>query len=273
MLNFLLHQWDSFRNLLRSSFKDLVPILSVIVIFQIGVFESVPENWQATLMGLLVVGVGLALFLQGLELGIFPLGESLSNQFAQKGSLPLMLTFGFAVGYTSAIAEPALAVIADKAMLVSEGRLSAWSLRQVVAVAAGTGVALGVYRIIVGHAIAHYLIVGYLITIGISYFTPEAMLGLSYDLGGVTTSTVTVPLVAALGIGLATYSKGRNPIADGFGLVAFAAMTPILFVQVYGIYAFNFATTQQTLLDVKVISAPPLQSFMDALASCTECHY
>jgi nitrogen regulatory protein PII len=208
--------------------------------FQLAIIQSVPENWLSTAIGLAIVGVGLAVFLLGLEVGIFPVGEGLASEFAHKGSTFWILLFGFMIGFGTTIAEPALIVIADKAASISDGRIDATILRTVVAFSVGFAIILGVWRIIKGHPIHYYIISGYILVVAATAFAPQEIVGLAYDLGGVTTSTVTVPLVAALGIGLASTIKGRNPVLDGFGLIAFASLTPMIFVQLYGIVVYEF---------------------------------
>ncbi len=153
--------------------------------------------------------------------------------------------FGFLIGFGTTIAEPALAVIADKAASISSGRIDATVLRLVVAGSVGFAIFLGVYRIYKGHPIHYYIIAGYIAVVSVTFFAPQEIIGLAYDLGGVTTSTVTVPLVAALGIGLASTIKGRNPVVDGFGLIAFASLTPMIFVQVYGIAVYNLVEAKE----------------------------
>jgi len=233
-------QFNFFLKLLRESFRDLLPIIIVILFFQLAIIQSVPEGWVNTAIGLGIVGVGLAIFLQGLEIGIFPVGEGLARDFAKSGWITWILIFGFLIGFGTTIAEPALTVIAEKAASISSGRIDSFTLRMVVALSVGFAILLGVYRIIKGHPIHYYIIVGYILVVGVTFFAPKEIIGLAYDLGGVTTSTVTVPLVAALGIGLASSIKGRNPIIDGFGLIAFASLTPMIFVQVYGVYVYTF---------------------------------
>ncbi len=234
----------SFLILLKESFRDLLPIVLVILFFQGAIIESVPENWMGTSIGLVIVGIGLAIFLLGLEIGIFPVGEGLASEFAHKGSTKWILIFGFLIGFGTTIAEPALVVIADKAAAISSGRIDANFLRGVVAFSVGFAILLGAWRIIKGHPIHYYIIAGYVLVVATTAFSPSEIVGLAYDLGGVTTSTVTVPLVAALGIGLASTIKGRNPVLDGFGLIAFASLTPMIFVQIYGIYVYNFVEPQ-----------------------------
>ncbi len=240
-----MNQLNFFRRLLFESFRDLLPIVIVILIFQLGVLQTVPDNWMPTTVGLIIVGIGLAIFLQGLEIGIFPVGEGLARDFAKSGSTIWILIFAFAIGFGTTIAEPALAVIADKAAAISSGRIDANILRYVVALSVGFAILLGVYRIIKGHPIHYYIIAGYILVVTVTFAAPKEIIGLAYDLGGVTTSTVTVPLVAALGIGLASTIKGRNPVIDGFGLIAFASLTPMIFVQIYGIFVYNFVEASQ----------------------------
>ncbi len=247
-------QFNFFLKLLKESFRDLIPIVLVILFFQLAIIQAVPEGWVSTAIGLVIVGVGLAIFLQGLEIGIFPVGEGLARDFAKSGWTTWILIFAFLIGFGTTIAEPALAVIADKAASISSGRIDATMLRLVVAGSVGFAILLGVFRIIKGHPIHYYIIVGYLLVVGVTFFAPKEIIGLAYDLGGVTTSTVTVPLVAALGIGLASTIKGRNPVIDGFGLIAFASLTPMIFVQVYGIAVYSLVDAKE-VADVVVQAA------------------
>ena len=231
--------FSSFFQLLKESFRDLLPIILVIMFFQLAIIQTVPENWLSTAIGLAIVGVGLAVFLLGLEVGVFPVGEGLASDFARKGSTFWIVLFAFMIGFGTTIAEPALIVIAQKAAEISDGRIDATTLRLVVAFSVGFAIVLGVWRIIKGHPIHYYIISGYIMVVSATMFAPKEIVGLAYDLGGVTTSTVTVPLVAALGIGLASTIKGRNPVLDGFGLIAFASLTPMIFVQFYGIAVYE----------------------------------
>ncbi len=228
-----------FIKLLKDSFRDLLPIVLVITFFQLVILQQIPENTFSVATGLLVVLFGLAIFILGLEVGIFPLGEGLAHEFAKKGSLFWLLLFAFLIGFSTTVAEPALIAIADKAAVISNGKIDAFFLRLTVAISVGFAIALGVLRIILGHPIHWYIIVGYIIVVLITFFAPPEIVGIAYDSGGVTTSTVTVPLVTALGIGLASSIRGRNPVIDGFGLIAFASLTPMIFVQIYGIIAIG----------------------------------
>ncbi len=256
----------TFLQLLKESFRDLLPIVLVIMFFQLAIIQSVPENWLSTAIGLAIVGVGLALFLLGLEVGIFPIGEGLASEFAHKGSTFWILLFGFMIGFGTTIAEPALIVIADKAAAISDGRIDATILRTVVAFSVGFAIILGVWRIIKGHPIHYYIISGYILVVAATAFAPQEIVGLAYDLGGVTTSTVTVPLVAALGIGLASSIKGRNPVLDGFGLIAFASLTPMIFVQFYGIAVYEFLDPTTTVLPHVIENIEKVETSFSPLA-------
>jgi hypothetical protein len=195
--------------------------------------------------GVLFVVIGLTLFVRGLEMGLFPLGESMAYAFAKKGSVGWLVAFAFALGFGTTVAEPALiAVAAEAADVAAEGGMIADSrdaredyatgLRLTVALSVGFAIVVGVIRIIRGWPIQYLIIGGYAGVVIMTGFAPDEIVGIAYDSGGVTTSTVTVPLVAALGVGLASSLHGRNPMLDGFGLIAFASLTPILFVMGYG---------------------------------------
>ena len=227
---------------LKNALKDLIPIILVVTFFQVFIIQEVPHNLISIVTGLFIVAIGLALFIRGLELGIFPIGESLAINFAKKGSVFWLLIFAFTIGFATTIAEPALIAIADKAATISSGKIDALILRLIVAFSVGSAIALGAFRILTGHRIQYYIITGYVLIVIITFFAPKEIIGLAYDSGGVTTSTVTVPLVAALGIGLASSIKGRNPAIDGFGLIAFASLTPMIFVQLYGIFVYAFVS-------------------------------
>ena len=224
---------------LKNSFKDLLPIIVVVAFFQTFIIQAMPDNLTSIIIGLTIVAIGLALFIRGLELGIFPIGENLAIDFAKKGSVFWLLLFAFTIGFATTVAEPALIAIADKAAVISGGLVDAFWLRMTVAFSVGFAISLGTLRILLGHPIQYYIITGYILVVLVTFFAPKEIIGLAYDSGGVTTSTVTVPLVAALGIGLASSIKGRNPVIDGFGLIAFASLTPMIFVQVYGIVVYS----------------------------------
>ncbi|BDQ36649.1 membrane protein [Pseudodesulfovibrio nedwellii] len=235
---------------LWSSFTDLLPIILVIAFFQIVVLkQSLPDLGNVLFGGLLVV-FGLTLFIQGLEMGLFPIGENMAHALARKGSLFWLLTFAFALGFSTTVAEPALiAVSAEAASIAAQGDLIASNeysmnryalgLRLSVAFSVGVAILIGVLRILRGWPV-HYLIIGgYVIVMLMTLVAPKEIVGIAYDAGGVTTSTVTVPLVAALGVGLASIIKGRSPLLDGFGLIAFASLLPMIFVMGYGLFVFG----------------------------------
>ena len=260
-----MQQLKLFMSLLKSSFLDLLPIIVVIFLFQTFLIQKVPEDLGSIVLGLFIVAVGLAIFIQGLEIGIFPVGEGLAHEFARKGSVIWLMAFAFLIGFSTTIAEPALIAIANKAAVISIGRIDAFELRLTVALSVGFAIALGSFRIITGHPIHYYIITGYIIVVVLTNFVPVEIVGLAYDSGGVTTSTVTVPLVAALGVGLASSIRGRNPVIDGFGLIAFASLTPMIFVQVYGLFVYTFGHTETVALvspeDMKIV----VESLQDKL--------
>lgn len=238
-----MNQLREFYGILKHAFRNLLPIIAVVGFFQFVIMQEVPDDLWSMVFGLGVVVLGVALFLQGLELGIFPVGKNLSNEFAKKGSLVLLMLFGFSLGFAAVIAEPALIAVADQAEVISEGRVNAFTLRLLVAGSVGAVVALGVLRIILGHSLHWYMIIGYVLVVTVTFFAPEEIVGLAYDSGGVTTNIVTVPLIAALGIGLAVSIRGRNALTHGFGLVALAVMVPMISVQLYGIMVYTFGET------------------------------
>ncbi len=238
-----MNQLREFYGILKHAFRNLLPIIAVVSFFQFAVMQEVPDGLLSMVVGLGIVVLGVALFLQGLELGIFPIGKNLSNQLARRGSLVLLMLFGFCLGFSAVIAEPALIAVADQAEVISEGRVNAFTLRVLVATSVGAVVGLGIVRIILGHSLHWYMIAGYLVVVLVTFFAPEEIVGLAYDSGGVTTNIVTVPLIAALGIGLAVSIRGRTALMHGFGLVALAVMVPMISVQLYGIVVYTFGET------------------------------
>jgi hypothetical protein len=230
---------------LFNSLRDLAPIVIVIGFFQLVVLQQPIPNLGGLLIGSLLVVLGLTLFVQGLNLALFPLGEGMAWDFARKGSLPWLLLFAFALGFGTTVAEPALLKIAEEAAVIaanggmiaqSTESQSAYSdgLRYTVAISVGFAIVLGVLRILKGWPVQYLIIGGYLGVVVMTALAPAEIIGIAYDSGGVTTSTITVPLVTALGVGLASSIKGRNPMTDGFGLIAFASLTPMIFVMGYG---------------------------------------
>lgn len=231
-----------------SSLRDLFPIVAVISIFQVFVFRGSVADLLPLAGGAVLVIAGLSFFLFGLRLALFPIGEELAHSLARKGSVFWLITFAFVLGFGTTIAEPALIAVADEAAEVAAGasviaasaeaqEAYALGLRLTVALAVGVALVLGVMRILANWSLPLMIIGGYAAVVLITTIAPREIVGVAYDSGGVTTSTVTVPLVTALGVGLASSLKGRNPLTDGFGLIAFASLTPILFVLVYGIAA------------------------------------
>lgn len=230
---------------LLSSLRDLAPIILVIAFFQIIVLQQPIPNLASLLGGVFMVLLGLTFFIFGLQMGLFPIGESMAHAFAKKGSVFWLLTFAFALGFGTTVAEPALiAVAAEASKIAAEAGIIdvtdeamhnyATGLRLTVALSVGFAILIGVLRILKGWPIHYLIIAGYIGVVIMTSFAPKSIIGIAYDSGGVTTSTITVPLVTALGVGLASSIKGRNPMVDGFGLIAFASLTPMIFVMGYG---------------------------------------
>ncbi len=227
------------------SFRDLLPIILVIAFFEVIVLQQTPENILQIIVGLVFVVLGLTFFIFGLEQGLFPIGESMAHAFAKKGSVFWLLAFAFSLGFGTTIAEPALIAVANEASEIAaqaglivntEQSMDNYAsgLRYTVAFSVGVAILLGVLRILLNWPIHYMIIAGYVLVIVMTGFAPDEIIGIAYDSGGVTTSTITVPLVTALGIGLASSISGRNPMVDGFGLIAFASLLPIVFVLAYG---------------------------------------
>ncbi|MCW8332667.1 DUF1538 domain-containing protein [Vibrio paucivorans] len=239
---------DTLRALLRamlSSARDLLPIVAVIAFFQLVVLQEPLPNIVSIAFGLLLVVLGLTFFIFGLEMGLFPIGEAMAQAFARKGSVVWLLIFAFCLGFGTTVAEPALTAVADEAAdVAAEGGMIESSelgkeeyangLRYTVALSVGIAIMVGVLRILKGWPIHYMIIGGYIGVVILTGFAPDNIIGIAYDSGGVTTSTITVPLVTALGVGLASSIKGRNPMIDGFGLIAFASLLPMMFVMIYG---------------------------------------
>lgn len=234
-----------------STIKDVLPIAAIIFGFQFAVIRKKPANLGQILAGFIWVLIGLSLFLLGLEWALFPIGRLMAEQLTDpkfiqgiEASQQLIgqvnwqdyywvYIFAFCIGFSTTIAEPSLIAVAIKANDVSGGAIGVWGLRLSVALGVAVGISLGCYRIVVGDPIHWYIIVGYIIVVIQTFFAPKLIIPLAYDSGGVTTSTVTVPLVAALGLGLAETVPGRSPLIDGFGLIAFASLFPIMSVMAY----------------------------------------
>jgi hypothetical protein len=234
-LRVLLGALARFGRAMLGSLRDLLPIIVVIAAFQVLVFRQPLENFGSVIAGLGLVVLGLTLFVFGLEMGLFPIGEQLAHAFARKGSVPWLVAFAFALGFGTTVAEPALiAVAAEAANLTGGGAAWQTGLRLTVAAAVGVALVIGVVRILLGWPLHWLIIGGYLVVMALTPLAPPEIVGVAYDSGGVTTSTITVPLTAALGVGLAGSIRGRNPLVDGFGLIALASLTPIVFVLLFG---------------------------------------
>ncbi len=233
-----------FKNIISSS-RDLAPIAIVIAFFQIFILQQPIPNMTNLIVGSFLVVIGLTFFIYGLEMGLFPIGESMAFAFARKGNVFWLLLFAFCLGFGTTIAEPALIAVSKKAArIASEAGVIeanaaainqyAQGLKFTVAFSVGLAALIGVLRIIKGWPIQWIIMGGYVLVVLMTLIAPKEIIGIAYDSGGVTTSTITVPLMTALGIGLASSIKGRNPMLDGFGLIALASLTPIIFVMAYG---------------------------------------
>jgi hypothetical protein len=232
-----------------STVTDVLPIATIIFGFQILVLRQRIPNLRSVLFGFVYVLVGLTLFLVGLQEALFPLGRTMAQQLTNPGFIRgageaantllqwqdyfWIYLFAAAIGFSTTIAEPALIAVAIKAQQVSAGAIHTWGLRIAVAIGVAIGIALGAFRIVTGTPLHYYIIAGYIIVMIQTLYAPRMIIALAYDSGGVTTSTVTVPLVAALGLGLASTIPGRSPLLDGFGLIAFASLFPIMSVMAY----------------------------------------
>ncbi len=231
---------------LISALLDLAPIILVVAFFQVFVLRQPFPNLGEIVFGSILVVSGLMLFIEGLELGLFPIGEAMAQSLAQKGSLFWLFIFSFALGFSTTVAEPALIAVSEEAAriaaasdLIGKEQQSmdqyALGLRLTVAFSVGLSIVIGVMRILKGWPLIYLITGGYLMVMLMTIIAPQEIIGLAYDAGGVTTSTITVPLVTALGVGLSSVIKGRNPLIDGFGLIAFASLLPMIFVMGYGI--------------------------------------
>lgn len=221
---------------------DVAPIVLVLFGFQILILRQKIPNLKKIVIGFILVWIGLTLFIIGLEKALFPIGKIMADQLTAASFIGennswenyyWVYIFAFSIGFSTTIAEPSLLAVAIKANQVSGGSIKIWPLRIVVAIGVAIGISLGSFRIVTGIPIHYFIISGYVVVLIQTYFTPKNIIALAYDSGGVTTSTVTVPLVAALGLGLASTIEGRNPMIDGFGLIAFASLFPIMSVLVY----------------------------------------
>ena len=228
---------------------DLLPIILVIAFFQVVVIRQPLPNLGEILLGTVLVILGLSMFIEGLEVTLFPLGEAMAHSLTRKGSLFWLLLFAFTLGFSTTVAEPALIAISSEAAAIAAigGLIEdtaarrdgyALGLRLVVAFSVGFSILIGVLRILRNWPLQYLIIGGYVAVMLLTVFAPQEIIGIAYDAGGVTTSTITVPLVTALGVGLATIIRGRNPLLDGFGMIALASLLPMIFVMGYGLFVF-----------------------------------
>ncbi len=242
-------QWSDMLQTVVDTVGDILPIVVMIAVFQLVVIRRPMPNLRRVVIGFVYVLLGLSLFLIGLEQALFPLGRLMASQLTDPAFIYSgvervadvihwtdyywVYIFAFTIGFSTTIAEPSLMAVAMKANQVSAGAIHAWGLRIAVALGAATGIALGAYRIVTGLPIHYFIIVGYIVVVIQTFYAPRIIIPLAYDSGGVTTSTVTVPVVAALGLGLAETVPGRNELIDGFGLIAFAVLFPMMSVMAY----------------------------------------
>ncbi|MBT3169817.1 MAG: DUF1538 domain-containing protein [Rhodospirillaceae bacterium] len=237
---------ENIGTVILETLRDLAPLVGLILFFQIIVIRKRLANFKRVAIGFIYVVIGLSLFLIGLQSALFPLGETMASQLTDPEFLGLVegvagawydymwvYVFAAAIGFGTTIAEPALIAVADKAGTVSGGTINPWGLRLAVALGVSIGVTLGTFRIVTGVPLYWFIMAGYAIVILQTFFASRSIIPLAYDSGGVTTSTVTVPLVAALGLGLAANVPGRSPLIDGFGLIALASVFPIIAVLGY----------------------------------------
>nr|WP_261260093.1 DUF1538 domain-containing protein [Alishewanella sp. BS5-314] len=215
--------------------KDILPMILVVLVFQYLVLKRPLANPLKVTLGFAMVLFGLYAFVLGLKLGLFPVGTLMAEQLINRGMNSLILLFAFMIGFATTMAEPALIAIGNQAEEAAKGKLKGSVIRLIVALGVAIGISIGVYRIISGDSIHYYIMAGYIVVVLLTAMAPKYIIALAFDLGGVTTSEVTVPLVTALGIGLATAIEGRNVLIDGFGLIAFASIFPIITVMMYAI--------------------------------------
>jgi hypothetical protein len=240
---------DLFIDTFISTIGDVLPIAVILIGAQVFILRRRVPHLKQLVIGFAMVLLGLAFFLIGLDLALFELGENMAEQLTAPEFLGLsgldnsiqphwsayfwVYVFAAAIGFSTTIAEPSLIAVAIKANQVSGGAIGTWGLRVAVAIGVAVGISLGSYRIVSGTPLHWYIITGYIVVIFQTLYAPKSIIALAYDSGGVTTSTVTVPLVTALGLGLSSNIPGRNPMLDGFGLIAFASLFPIMAVMAY----------------------------------------
>lgn len=231
---------------LLSATMDILPIIAVIAFFQIFIIKKPFAHLEKTVLGIILVIIGLFVFMEGLENTFFPIGESMANQFAVKGNIWWLIAFGFAIGFATTFAEPTVTIIANKAaqLAANAGNLKnttteisryALDLRLTVALAVGLSIAFGVVKVIKGWPLAWFVMAGYSMIIAAAPLVPREFVGIAFDAGGIATSTISVPFITSMGLGLASSFRGRNPFVDGLGLIALACMMPIIFVMIFSV--------------------------------------
>ena len=271
-MNDVIHWLHEFGITLLDTIKDVIPIAVIIFSFQIFIIRKKMSHLKRVLIGFCYVIIGLALFLQGLESALFPMGRMMAAQltdleFIRQSAETLtsdlefhwsqyywVYIFGFTIGFSTTIAEPSLLAVAIKANQVSGGSIGIWGLRIAVALGAAFGIALGSWRIVTGLPLHWFIIAGYIIVVIQTFYSPKLIIPLAYDSGGVTTSTVTVPIVAALGIGLAANVPGRSELLDGFGLIAFACLFPIISVLAHAQLSEWYGKRKQKMAETNDVS-------------------
>ncbi|WP_237665841.1 MULTISPECIES: DUF1538 domain-containing protein [Vibrio] len=220
--------------------RDVLPIIITILFFQYLILRRRLSHPKQIVFGFLLVIIGLYAFVVGLKLGLFPIGSSMAEQLIGREQLFYIYLFAFMIGFATTMAEPALLAVGHQAEEAAAGKVKGNTIRLLVALGVALGIAIGVHRIIIGGSMHYFIMAGYSLVILLTIFAPRYIIALAYDLGGVTTSEVTVPLITALGIGLATHIEGRNVLIDGFGLIAFASIFPIVTVMMYAIITHWF---------------------------------
>ncbi|MBF0473612.1 MAG: DUF1538 domain-containing protein [Nitrospirae bacterium] len=232
--------FNSIIKFLFESVKNLLPLIAVILFFQFLVLRAQIPNLKNVIIGLIFTAIGLIILIQGLEIGLFPMGENLGILFAQKGSIIWTIIFAICLGYASTLAEPSLIVVSLKAEEISQGIISQWGLRNAVAIGVALGISFGIIRIILNISLSWSLLIGYIVIIILTKIAPQNIIGLAYDCGGIIAGPVTATLVTALGIGISSSISGCDPYIDGFGLIGFVAMFSTISVLSFSVFARYF---------------------------------
>ena len=245
-MNLILNNFITF---LKESVRDLTPIVLVILIFQIAIIQKVPENWEQNVLWIIIIAIGLSLFLMWLKYWIFPIWEKLTNSFAKKKSHYLLILFWFLIWFSTSMAEPALYLISQKAYVISQWMIDPFVLRIIIWLSVWSAISLWIFSILRWIYIHYIIIIWYIFVLSTTYFTPKEIIWLAYDLGWVTTSTITVPLIAAIWIWASAMSQHKKAFTSWFWLIACAALIPMFSVQIYGIYIYNFADVSSVIIE------------------------